>query len=149
MGIENDPVKEELIKRREIHFCAARAGMSMQEPGSIDRDASEAKQLLENINGIVELDVVNKHCIAVAYNVSILTMRIIEEALQEVGFVLDSSLLCKMRRALYYYTEETQLVNMGYTHHNSKSTTEIFIKQYEQRKHGCRDERPAYYHHYN
>lgn len=140
-----DPkINEELIKHREIRFCTERAKAQADA-----RNANDAIQLLRGVKGIQDLNVVNDHCIQVAYDLSQISMRVIEEALQEIGFVLDGSWVCRMRRAIYYYTEETQLVNLGYSHHQSKSTTEIFIKQYEQREHGCRDERPPYYHHYN
>lgn len=139
-----DTVNDELIKHREIRFCSER--MKAQPTG---KGADDAIQLLQGVKGIQDLKLVNGDCIQVTYDLSVITMRVIEEALQEIGFVLDSSWVCRMRRAIYYYTEETQLVNLGYSDHQSKSTTEIFIKQYEQREHGCRDERPPYYHHYN
>ena len=139
-----DPMKEELIKQREIRFCSEQ---TKSTPNT--KYASDAIELLQGVKGIKDLKLVNDTCIMVAYDVSVITMRVIEEALQDIGFVLDGSWVCRMRRAIYYYTEETQLVNMGYSHHQSKSTTEIFIKQYEQRQHGCRDERPPYYHHVN
>lgn len=139
-----DSAQEELIKQREIRFCSGQASSAHNA-----KNASDAIQLLQGVKGINQLKLMNDSCIMVSYNISMITMRVIEEALQDIGFVLDGSWVCRMRRAIYYYTEETQLVNLGYTHDNSKSTTEIFIKQYEQREHGCRDERPTYYHHVN
>ena len=69
--------------------------------------------------------------------------------LQEVGFHLDNSVISKLKRALFYYAEDTQLANMGYDHAESKSTLEIFINRYNQLPHGCRDERPMHYRRYS
>jgi len=131
---------QELIKQREI-------GFSDLHP---DPDqAQSALLLLSDVEGIENVVVFSKHAIGVEYDIRNITLRIIEDALIEMGFHIDNSLLAKLRRALYYYTEETQLENLGYDHPDSKSTTEIFINRYAQLKHGCRDERPVYYHHYN
>ncbi len=131
---------QELIKQREI-------GFSDLHPDS--NQAQSALLLLSDVEGIENVILFSKQSIGVQYDIRIITLRIIEESLIELGFHLDNSLLAKLKRALFYYTEETQLENMGYSHPDSKSTTEIFINRYAQLKHGCRDERPAYYHHYN
>ena len=135
-----DPVQEEHIKQRDIHFQPDLNGADV---------AHNAVALLNGAHGILETRASNAHCIAITYDIRLITLRIIEEALQEVGLPLDNSLLHKMRRAIYDYTEDTQLENLGCTHDQSKSTLEVFINRYNQRTHGCRDERPKYYHHYN
>jgi len=45
--------------------------------------------------------------------------QIIDEALIELGFHLDNSLLNKLLRALHYYSEEAQCANLGYHSHRS------------------------------
>lgn len=134
-----DTAQNELIKQRDISFCVA---------GTDEGCADAAVKLLSGVDGIINARPLNEDCLNITYDLSKISLCIIEEALQEIGFQLDNSLLCKIRRAIYYYTEETQLVNMGHVHDDSKSTTSIFISQYELRKHGCRDQRPPYYHHY-
>lgn len=130
--------KENLTKQREICFLQSKSG---------DQQAQKASRLLDGIEGIKLVRVTTPCCICVHYNISHITLRIIEEALVEVGFALDHDLLTRILRLVHYYTEETQLVNLGYDHH-SKSTKEIFINRYAQMEHGCRDDRPEYYHHY-
>lgn len=135
-----DPEIEELIKQREIAFC----------PLHPDSDqAKSASLLLVDANGISSVRPLNRHILQVQYHICHITLKVIEEALSEVGFHLDNSLIAKIKRAIFYYSEETQLANLGYEHADSKSTTEIFINRYEQLNHGCRDKRPPYYRHYN
>ena len=131
---------EELIKQREIAFC----------PLHPDSDqAKSASLLLVDIYGINDVRPLNSHILQVRYHICHITLKMIEQALAEVGFHLDNSLIDKIKRALFYYYEETQLINLGYDHPESKSTTEIFINRYDHLKHGCRDKRPPYYRHYN
>lgn len=136
MDIEN----EELVKRRDISFC----------PLHPDSDqAKSASLLLLDVPGILDVRPINNHLLHIEYNVRQVTLRAIDEGLSAVGFHLDNSLFTKLKRALVYYTEETQLANLGYDHAESKSTTEIFTTNYSNREHGCRDERPPYYRNYN
>jgi len=135
-----DPIMAELIKQREIAFC----------PLHPDNDqADSAGFLLANINGVYDVQPINPHLLRVTYNIQNITLKIIEDALVELGFHLDNSLFAKLKRALFYYSEETQLANLGYDHADTKSTTEIFINRYDHLLHGCRDKRPPHYRHYN
>ncbi|MDH5326994.1 MAG: hypothetical protein OEZ68_14355 [Gammaproteobacteria bacterium] len=136
MGILND----ELLKRRDIPFC----------PIHPDSDqAKSAAMLLLDVPGITQVRPLSNRLLHIEYNIKYVTLRALEEALREVGYHLDNSLFNKIRRALIYYCEETQLANLGYDHSDSKSTTEIFTSKYANREHGCRDERPPYYRNYN
>ena len=130
----------ELIKRRDIHFMS---------PQADNNPAAAAFALLNDIEGIVEAEERDSYCICVTYDLSKITLNDIEDALMEVGFHLDNSILSKLKRALFYYAEETQLANLGYEHANSKSTLEIFINRHNQLPHGCRDERPSHLRRYS
>ena len=130
----------ELIKRRDIVFMS---------PQADNNPAEAAITLLSDVDGILEMTRVHDFAIHVCYHLHRITLNDIEDALQEVGFHLDNSVLSKLKRALYYYAEETQLANMGYEHAESKSTLEIFINRYSQLPHGCRDERPIHYRRYS
>jgi hypothetical protein len=134
-----DPAMAELLKQREIAFCPL-------HPDS--NQAESARFLLTNLNGIYTARPLNEHLLQVTYNLQYITLKNIEDALTELGFHLDNSLFAKLKRALFYYSEETQLANLGYDHADSKSTTEIFINRYDQLLHGCRDKRPPHYRHY-
>lgn len=135
----NSPITD-FIKTREIHF-------RNEDPEA--NDAREALRLLLEANGIDEIRALSKDCIQVSYDIRQLTLQTLETALTEVGFHLDNNLLAKVKRALFYYTEETQLMNLGYHHDQASSTLDIFVNCYDQRKHGCRDQRPEYLRHYS
>ena len=128
------------IKQRDIHFRSL-------NPDS--NDAREAILLLMEIEGIEELQAMTNNCIQVSYDIRYITLEVIETGLREVGFHLDNNLIFKLKRALFYYTEETQLMNMGYLQDQASSTLDIFINCYNQRQHGCRDERPPHLRQYS
>ena len=127
------------IKHREIHFC------SLHAKGSAP--AHSAMLLLADVDGITGLRPASATCLQVSYDLRILSLQITENALIEVGFHLDNNLFNKLRRSLYYYTEETQCVNMGHVH-DSKMTRDIFIERYQRLPHGCRDDRPSHWRKY-
>lgn len=130
-----DPANIDFIKQHEIHF---------RNVDPVANDAREALRLLMDARGIVDISALTSDCIRVSYDIRQITLQVIEAALSEVGFHLDNGLLNKMKRALFYYTEETQLVNWGYQHDQASSTLDVFVSCYDQREHGCRDERPEY-----
>jgi len=117
--------------------------------GPAGNDARKALRLLLDARGIENVRALNDDSIQVCYDIRQVTLQVLETALVEVGFHLDESLLIKMKRALFYYTEETQLMNLGYQHNQASSTLDIFVNCYDQREHGCRDERPEYLRHYS
>lgn len=134
-----NPANFDFIKQHEIHFRNV-------DPAA--NDAREALRLLMDAQGIVNIRALMPDCIQVRYDLRQISLQVIESALTEVGFHLDNSLLIKMKRALFYYTEETQLMNWGYQHDQASSTLDVFVNCYNQREHGCRDERPEYLRHY-
>jgi hypothetical protein len=135
-----EPLTHDFIKQREIHFRSL-------DPAT--NDARETMALLMDIPGIDDIRALTANCLQVRYDLRHISLQVIESALAEVGFHLDNSLLVKMKRALFYYTEETQLVNQGYLHDQASSTLDIFVNCYNQRKHGCRDSRPEHLRHYS
>lgn len=134
-----DPVNIDFIKQHEIHFRNV-------DPAA--NDARETLRLLMGVSGIADIRALTPQCIQVRYDLRQISLQVIETALSEVGYHLDNSLLSKIKRALFYYTEETQLVNWGYQHDQASSTLDIFVSCYHQRQHGCRDQRPEYMRHY-
>lgn len=135
-----DSMSFDFIKQHEIHFRNV-------DPAA--NDARETLLLLIDIHGIEDTCALTPDCIQVRYDIRHVTLQVIETALSEVGFHLDNGLLNKMKRALFYYTEETQLMNLGYQHNQANSTLDIFVSCYNQRQHGCRDKRPEYLRHYS
>jgi len=132
-----DDNNEELIKHREIGFCCLHA-----DP----EQAKSAMFFFSDIDGITSLELSGTHKLNISYDIRIINLQTIEEALIELGFHLDNSLLFKLKRALYYYTEEVQQENLGCS--KGQCTRDIFINRYERLKHGCRDDRPDYWRKY-
>ncbi|OGT21785.1 MAG: hypothetical protein A2V90_07990 [Gammaproteobacteria bacterium RBG_16_57_12] len=128
----------DLIKTREVGFNT----LFHPDPDQ----AGSAKQLLEAIQLIEQVERTDEHTLRVTYSIARITLKIIESTLIELGFHLDSALLPKLKRALYYFTEETQCINLGITHH-TKDTQQLFINEFRHGKHGCRDERPRHLRH--
>lgn len=135
-----DPADSEHIKQREVHLQV--------EAGAADH-AQTAATLLTGADGILSVQVTGPGIIVVTYDLYAMTLLAIEEALLTVGLTLDESWIHKLQRAVYHYMEETQLANLAHSHDQSTSQLAMFANRYHQRSHGCRDERPEYYHHYN
>ena len=129
----------DLVKQRDLCFSSLSA---MADP------AEGAIQLLDGVPGVLSTQRLDRRIITVAYRIDYITLRILEDALMAVGFRLEDTFVSRFKHAFYHFTEETQLANMGFQP-QSKSTTQIFINSYQQRQHGCRDDRPIYYHHFN
>lgn len=124
---------------REIHFMPLHP-----EPAQ----AQSAMLLLSDVKGIDHLELVATTKLSIGYDLKHISLSIIEQALIDVGFHLDNTLLIKIKRALYYYTEDVSRENMGYSTKGSNSTQQIFINRYQRLKHGCRDQRPDHWRRY-
>ena len=127
-----------LVKHREIRFCRLHPD---------NTQAHSASLILSNVEGIHRVQPVETHLLHVSYDISRITLNIIEEALGELGYHLDNSLMHKLKRALYYYTEETQRANLGLEGVCCRDK-QMFINRYLRRRHGCRDERPEHWRNY-
>ncbi len=128
---------ESLTKQRNILFSAW-----AKQPDQ----AKSAIFLLADVEGVLDLKYLSDTQLFITYDVRILTMDVILQALESVGFYLDHSLLSKIKNALYAYTENTLRENLGIS--ESKMTRDIFMQGYQRRLHGCRDQRPAHWRHY-
>ena len=131
-------VAHEIIKQSELCFSPLHA-----DPDQ----AQSALFLLSGVSGILGATQKSRYSLEIFYDLRLITLHIIEEALVELGFHLDNSLLTKLKRALFHYIEETQRANMGY-HQDINSTQEVFVNCYQQLPHGCRDDRPMYWREY-
>lgn len=132
-----DDIDHELIKHREIAFCSLHA----------DPDQAKSAMLFfSDVEGITHLELIDSHKFSISYDIRLINLQLLEETLIELGFHLDNSLLFKLKRALYYYTEEVQQENLGCS--KDQCTRNIFINRYDRLKHGCRDDRPDYWRKY-
>ena len=133
--MENE--RNQLIKHREVRFCTLHPDK---------HQAHSATLLLTELAGVIRTQPLAGHVLSVTYDITAVTLQVIEESLAELGYHLDNSLMTKLKRALYYYTEETQRANLGVG--ECGSCTQVFVKRYERMPHGCRDERPEHLRHY-
>ena len=148
---------ESLTKQREILFSSAhsneelgyRSGLEMVSDLVRDQNRDQAKAavfLLADVDGVLDLKYLSDFNLVVTYDIRILTLDTILQALSSVGFTLDNSIVSKIKNALYAYTEDTLRENLGIM--GSKLTRDIFMQGYQQRSHGCRDQRPQYWRRY-
>ena len=127
------------IKHREIVF----------ETLHPDCDQARTAALrLADVEGIEEVQVISPTALRVTYDLLSVSLEQIEEALDAAGFHLCGKLLHRLRRALYYYSEETQRANAGCAKGESNCTREVFIQRYRRMDHGCRDNRPGHWRKY-
>ena len=120
------------IKNRDLCFC----------DHNPQQQASEALLLLQSTEGVISVEKTDVHRLKVCYNIRLLSLEILDTVLREIGFHLDNSLICKLKRALYYYTEDIQRDNLGISQDQDANTQTVFINRYQQLKHGCRDNKP-------
>lgn len=121
----------DIVKRREIVFDAF-------PPGQME-------QALELLAGLPELEVrrgLVPHTLEITYRLDRYHLEAIETALQAQGFHLCSALLTRIRRALIYYCERTQLENMASADWPCKNYG-AFVWDWEKRPHGDHDDTPA------
>ncbi|MCW8888874.1 MAG: hypothetical protein OQK25_07420 [Gammaproteobacteria bacterium] len=109
--------------------------------------AHSASLLLSGIDGVDSLRLISEHMLHIHYDVRIISLQMIEEGLVELGYHLDNSLLLRLKRSLFYYTEEIERDNLGVTA-SSAVTPKLFIQRYQKIQHGCRDQRPQYWRNY-
>lgn len=136
MGTANTDVN----KHREICFRGPHPDLNQ---------AQTATLILSDVEGILQVHPHGTQMIMVTYDVSLITLQIIEEFLSELGFHLDNSLLMKLRRAFYYYAEDLQQDVMGCRRGRGNCTQDVFINRYRQLEHGCRDLRPDHWRQYH
>lgn len=127
------------FKNREIPF---------QEIHPDPSQSATAARFLRDVDGVLATDPTSPILLKVTYDVLITTLQEIEDALTELGLHLDNRLMHRVRRALYYYTEETLRANCGCPRGESNCTQKIFAKRYELIEHGCRDQRPEHWRRY-
>lgn len=120
-----------LHKVREIRFGRLPPGQVEQAWGSL--------RMLKHLR--VERGP-GERSIMVHYSVLDYSLELIEDALRDAGFHLDSSLYTKLVRALVYFCEETQRHNLATPERLIKQSNEVYIKVYDQHPHGDHDDVP-------
>jgi len=129
------------VKHREIGF---------RDPHPDPQQAQSAMLLLADVEGILHVSIPDggRNSIHISYDLGRICLLRLEVLLMELGFHLDNSLMAKLKRALYYYTEENEMESLLVRDDQDHSTREIFMRCYRCKTHGCRDERPEHWRNY-
>lgn len=129
------------VKTREIGF---------HNPHPDPQQALSAVLALSGIDGILNVSALAspQETIQITYDLNHVSLMLIEALLTELGFHLDNSLLAKLKRALYNYTEQNELENLAANDGQDHTTRDVFMQNYCGKLHGCRDERPDYWRKY-
>jgi hypothetical protein len=134
MDTESDRIKHRQINFRDLH--------------PERNDARTAADFLAGVEGVLGAEPESPIVLNVSYDLLRTTLQEIEEALDELGLHLDNGLLFRVRRALYYYTEDTFRENCGCKRGESNCTKRVFARRWETLEHGCRDQRPEHWRRY-
>jgi hypothetical protein len=131
--------QHDLVKYRDIHFVEL-------HPDS--DQAGTAATLLADVEGITQLNLLSPTHLHIGYQLMLITLEQIERGLTSMGLHIDNRLLYRLKRALYYYTEDTERANLGCNRGDSKCTRVIFADRYQRANHGLRDQRPEHWRKY-
>ena len=133
----NQPLPQQRIAapiRKERTIC-----FSEIPPGQVH----EAMSFLGGLPGLEVRVAAQAFCLDVAYDLLDYSLEDLENILIDKGFHLDSTLLTKMMRALFYYVEETELHNLDAPERLLKKPQhEAYVQAWERRPHGDHDDTP-------
>lgn len=123
------------IKHREIIF---------RGPYAAHLKPEAALLLLVDGKGIKQVTLLDENRISISYDLYCISLMQVETALSQSGFHLDNSILSKLKRALYYFAEDTERRNRGLKKLTCSPgcAAKVFVSSYKNHKHGCRDHRP-------
>jgi len=97
-------MEETNVKHREIVFDS-----NHPDP----HQGKTAALRLSDVPGVLDVQVISDTAIKVSYHLLDIDLQQIEDGLVDAGFHLSGKLIYKLRRALYYYTEETERANLN------------------------------------
>ena len=132
-------MEEASIKHREIVFDS-----NHPDP----QQGKTAALRLSDVPGVLDVQVISDTAIKVSYQLLEIDLQQIEDGLVDAGFHLSGKLIYKLKRALYYYTEETQRVNNGCPRGDSNCTRNVFVNRYSRLDLETRDPRPEHWREY-
>lgn len=124
-----------LLKQREVW---------LRGPLDPQLGVDQAMTMLKDAEGVHQVTRLDNMHLSLSYDLHKISLQQIESALAEVGFHLDNSLMVKLKRALYYYTEENERHNLGLSELTCSSgcAVKVFAAHFRSADHGCRDPRP-------
>lgn len=106
------PVRHDVIKSRELKFVLKLTGGDA---------AVKAEALLLGVRGIESVSQSRAQVLQIRYDVRLLTLQMIEAALNDVGFQLETNLIKRIQRSLIAYCEDTQRASLGVEHDTEQS----------------------------
>lgn len=118
-------------KQREIRFCKIKT-----------QQVDEARALLAALPRLELMPGSQPNGIGVSYEIADYSMEMLERLLEDHGFHLESTLYCKLVRALVYFTEDTQRRNLEQPERLIKKSLEVYSKAWEHHPHGDHDDTP-------
>jgi len=122
----------ELDKQHDIVFSADPAGQ-----------LERAYQILSGLPDCTVEHTNAPNALRVSYNLRNYTLRGLENALAEEGFLLDHSILHGIERSVIYYSEDTLCHNMDIPlHPTKKNERAVFVQAYDHKPHGDHDDTP-------
>ena len=121
----------ETQKRRQLLFSAVPPDQ-----------ASQAGSLLKSLEGMEVALGPKPNSLSVMYDLRNYTLQGLERALIQQGFTLSDTLYLRLRRAVLYYSEETQLRNMRMPERLLKKSHEIYSRAWDKHPHGDHDDTP-------
>ncbi len=127
------------IKHRQIHF---------RDLHPERNDALTAARFLSEVDGVLNTEPASPILLELSYDIRLTCLEELDAALNELGLHLDNGLLYRMKRSLYYYTEDNLRENYGLKRGDSQCTKLVFAKRYQSIEHGCRDQRPEHWRRY-
>lgn len=133
-----DKEASQLVKHREIRFCRLHPDK---------QQAHSASLLLTDVEGIELLRPTDPYVLQLSYDITHINLKLIEDVLVDLGYHLDNSLMVKLKRSLYYFTEEVERANLGLDEVGG-ADRQVFINRYQKLRHGCRDRRPEHWRNY-
>lgn len=134
-----DTPEQDFFKQREIIF---------RDPHPERNQAQTAAEFLAEVGGVIRANAESKILVRVSYDLLQVSLQQIEDALKEIGLHIDNSLVFRIKRALHYYSEDTQRANVGCSRGESNCTKQVFALRYRTLDHSCRDHRPEHWRRY-
>ncbi|MEN3113034.1 hypothetical protein ACFONG_16220 [Uliginosibacterium paludis] len=80
--------------------------------------------------------------VLLTYDLAHYCLRQIEMMLEEQGFILDDSLVSRLKRAMTHFCEETRRRNAGSPQRLIKQSNQVYVKAWEHHPHGDHDDTP-------
>ena len=124
-------IYKDVVKNRKIRFSRASANQ-----------AEKAMKLLSGVGGIEKMTVITPDALHIRYDVQQLTLQMLESALKQVNFKLDTAIITQIKRALFAYCEEAQRSTLGIERTKAEHHTLSLSEQ------GAHDPRPDNWRHY-